>query len=72
MRIKELDFFLNNTKLFSKEFKERERQERKTEGDPDGWQQYENSLVSHYKCGGEDKFPMCLYDFTLKQVLLDH
>jgi len=38
MRQKELDLFLNNTKLFSKEFKDRERVERKSEGDPDSWQ----------------------------------
>jgi len=38
MRLKELDMFMNDPKLFSKKFKDSEREERKSEGDPDAWQ----------------------------------
>ena len=37
MRLKELDDFLNDSKLFSKEFKDAEKEGRKQEGDPNAW-----------------------------------
>lgn len=37
MRLKELDDFLNDSKLFSKEFKDAEKEGRKQKGDPNAW-----------------------------------
>ncbi len=37
MRLKELENFLNDSKLFSKEFKDAEKEGRKQEGDPNAW-----------------------------------
>jgi hypothetical protein len=67
LRLKELETFQTNTDIFSNNFNSAIADECSSQDQ--AYDQYETSLINHYNC--QLSAPLCLYDFTLKQTIID-
>ena len=67
LRLKELETYQTDTDIFSKNFNSAIKDECSSQNQ--AADQYETSLINHYQC--QLSAPLCLYDFTLKQIMID-